>query len=168
MSRDDGEEEQPQVEGGELGSPGADRAGQDADIEEEAEVQRALRDPGTPSRAEREEHELTHLPYRPWCDACVRGRAKDKMSLRLTEAYSHSCVPRVRMDYCYLTEKIEEEEVADAVDQDPSAGDSATVLVVQESVCRSAWAYAVERNGCGRRLGDQPGRGGPRHRRIAE
>ena len=118
MSRDDGEEERPQVESGELGSPRADRAGQDADIEEEAEVQRALRDPGTPSKAEREEHELTHLPYRPWCDACVRGRAKDKMSLRLTEAYSHSCVPRVRMDYCYFTENIAESQAADQ-DQRP-------------------------------------------------
>ena len=143
---DDGEEEQPQAADEELVNPVADLAGQDADIQEEAESQRALRDPGSPSKADREEHDLTHLPYRPWCDACVRGRAKDKMSLRLTEAYSHSCVPRVRMDYCYLTEKTADEATGEA-DQDPGAGDSATVLVVQESVCRSVWAYAVERKG---------------------
>ena len=86
---DDGKEEQPQAADEELVNPVADLAGQDADIQEEAESQRALRDPGSPSKADREEHDLTHLPYRPWCDACVRGRAKDKMSLRLTEAYSH-------------------------------------------------------------------------------
>ena len=142
----DGEEEQPQAADEELVNPVADLAGQDADIQEEAESQRALRDPGSPSKADREEHDLTHLPYRPWCDACVRGRAKDKMSLRLTEAYSHSCVPRVRMDYCYLTEKTADEATGET-DQDPGAGDSATVLVVQESVCRSVWAYAVDRKG---------------------
>ena len=132
---DDGKEEQPQAADEELVNPVADLAGQDADIEEEAEAQRALRDPGSPSKAEREEHDLTHLPYRPWCDACVRGRAKDKMSLRLTEAYSHSCVPRVRMDYCYLTGKTEDEEAAGDADQNLGARDSAIAFVVQESGC---------------------------------
>ena len=47
------------------------------DDEEEAEVQLGVRTPAQPSRAEREEHELSHFPYRSWCDHCVRGRAKD-------------------------------------------------------------------------------------------
>ena len=29
-----------------------------------------------PSRAEIEEHELTHLPFRNWCRHCVKGRAR--------------------------------------------------------------------------------------------
>ena len=28
----------------------------------------------TPAKAEREEHEKTHLPFRSWCKACVKGR----------------------------------------------------------------------------------------------
>ena len=130
---EEGKEEPPQGAEEELMTPGADRAGEGADIEEEAEAQRALRDPGLPSREEREEHMLSHLPFRPWCDACVRGRARDKMSLRLAEAYSRSCMPRVRMDV--------------DTEQDPGAGDSVTVLVMQESVCRSVWAYAVGKKG---------------------
>ena len=26
------------------------------------------------TKAEREQHRLTHLPYRSWCDVCVRAR----------------------------------------------------------------------------------------------
>ena len=27
-----------------------------------------------PTKAEREEHERSHLPYRGWCETCVRAR----------------------------------------------------------------------------------------------
>ena len=47
------------------------------------------------------------------------------------------------MDYCFLTERADD----DNTEQDPGAGDSVTVLVVQESVCRSVWAYAVGKKG---------------------
>ena len=54
---------------------------EDGDQHEEAEIEEAvrpiaLRDPGQPTTSEREEHELTHLPPRPWCDCCMRGRAQ--------------------------------------------------------------------------------------------
>ena len=41
----------------------------------EDEAQRAVvfRDPGTPKSAEVAEHELTNLPHRSWCAACVEG-----------------------------------------------------------------------------------------------
>ena len=32
---------------------------------------RPLRDPGQPTERERRQHELTHLPFRPWCADCV-------------------------------------------------------------------------------------------------
>ena len=134
----DGQEEIPRNEGEDLGIPKVDEAGEDVDIEEEAEAQRALRDPGTPSKQEREEHELSHLPFRPWCAACIKGRAKDKMSLKLSEAYSGSGIPRVRMDNCYLTEKSGEGEGG----EEETAGESATVLVVQEvsvDPCGHTW-----------------------------
>ena len=37
------------------------------DAAEEAERPRGLRDPGMPSVAEIAEHDLTHIPARPWC-----------------------------------------------------------------------------------------------------
>ena len=41
------------------------------DAEEEADPPRAVRDPGQPTRVMIEEHNLTHIPFRPWCAACV-------------------------------------------------------------------------------------------------
>ena len=66
----------------------------EAEAEEEAERSRGLRDPGKPSKSEIEEHELTHIPFRPWCRACVLGRAKDKLHMKLV-VYANSGVPRV-------------------------------------------------------------------------
>ena len=32
---------------------------------------RVLAAPRTPTKAEREEHDVSHVPYRPWCRFCV-------------------------------------------------------------------------------------------------
>ena len=37
---------------------------------------RMMADPRKPSKAEVEAHEMYHLPYRSWCEVCVRGRGK--------------------------------------------------------------------------------------------
>ena len=34
-------------------------------------------DPGSPSRAERDEHDATHLPFWSWCEHCVAGKMAD-------------------------------------------------------------------------------------------
>ena len=44
---------------------------------EEGRKGQAMPTPMTVSRKEREEHELTHLPYRSWCAHCVRGRGRN-------------------------------------------------------------------------------------------
>ena len=38
----------------------------DEGVEVEAEVQRTATDPGQPTQSEKEEHDLTHFPFRPW------------------------------------------------------------------------------------------------------
>ena len=62
----DGEE--PAKEDEELEEP-------EQEQEEEGETIRMVKDPGTPTAAERAAHEVTHIPYRAWCNACARGRA---------------------------------------------------------------------------------------------
>ena len=42
----------------------------EAEAEEESEIQRPLEDPGMPTRREILEHNLTHMPPRPWCPHC--------------------------------------------------------------------------------------------------
>ena len=133
------------------------------DAEEEHEPQKALRNPGQATTAQIDEHNISHIPFRPWCKHCVRGKAKDKQSRRLTAGQAQSSAPRIRLDYCMLTDKSivaegDEEEIADGDAQRTTGekvegkeeidGDGcATVLVMQESECRSVWAYQVQHKG---------------------
>ena len=43
---------------------------------EERKVVRVL-DPKQPTDEERRVHNLTHLPYRSWCEHCVKGRGRE-------------------------------------------------------------------------------------------
>ena len=61
--------------------PGAEEAGEER--AEDAVVPRPAPSPCSPSRAEREAHEATHLPYRNWCPVCVQGRADNPPHRRL-------------------------------------------------------------------------------------
>ena len=44
--------------------------------EEEGRKAVGVKGPMRVSKEEREEHERTHLPYRSWCEICVKGRAR--------------------------------------------------------------------------------------------
>ena len=46
------------------------------DQEEEAEAPRRRPVPLPPTQQEIDEHECTHLPYRPWCVYCRKGRGR--------------------------------------------------------------------------------------------
>ena len=70
----------------------------EADAEEESEIQRPLRDPGMPTRREMLEHNVTHLPPRPWCPHCMKGKGKVSPSLRLKGDSAENLVPRIRLD----------------------------------------------------------------------
>ncbi len=111
-----------------------------------------LRDPGMPTRREILEHNLTHMPPRPWCPHCIKRKGKDTPSLTLKGTFAESLVPRVRLDDCLLTENElgrDETTEGDGVVDNPDRieEESQTVLVMQESETRSIWSYAVERKG---------------------
>ena len=74
---------------------GGEVEGEAEEEEEEAEAQRPLRDPGSPSKAEWDEHMLTHIPTRPWCPHCLRGKGKDSPSLRVTGNFAENLVRRI-------------------------------------------------------------------------
>ena len=49
-------------------------------VEEESREGREVRlprDPGQPTKQERDEHCVTHLPYRSWCPFCVKGKGDE-------------------------------------------------------------------------------------------
>ena len=115
-----GEEQCHPVDEGE----NVDHGDVDEDAEEEHVAPAGLRDPGQPSPAERAEHSLTHIPYRPWCQHCVRGKAKGRQSRRIRGEQSESSCPRIRLDYCMITDKSQEQDDPDGdeeVAREPNA-----------------------------------------------
>ena len=67
---------------------------------DEAERAQAVKDPGTPTAKEIAEHEITHLPHRSWCAACVAGRSRDRPHKRLN---NRDCqVPTIVFDYGFM------------------------------------------------------------------
>ena len=65
---------------------------------EQARQPMVLEGPDVPSAVERELHELTHLPFAPWCEACVRGRGKD-MPHRKVEPAERRLMAMVCLDW---------------------------------------------------------------------
>ena len=57
----------------------------DENEERESESLPKLRDPGQPSKEEVEEHNLSHLPHRSWCEICVKARAKEGPHRRISD-----------------------------------------------------------------------------------
>ena len=74
---------------------------------EEVHRERPLRDPGQPTQEMIDEHEVTHMDFRSWCAACVRGRAQDNPSNTVKGPFAEHVLPRVRMDYAHLTEEVD-------------------------------------------------------------
>ena len=57
---------------------------------------KALPRPNEPT--ERAQHNLTHLPYRSWCEHCVRAKGKERQSKRNTDRQ-----PVIQVDYSFVT-----------------------------------------------------------------
>ena len=61
-------------------------------------------------RKQREDHENTHMPYRSWCEDCVRSRARNSPSRRKKapeDPLEEIKVPRVHMDYFFMSREDE-------------------------------------------------------------
>ena len=66
----------------------------------EARKPKIMRDPGAPTRKEVDHHNITHLPFRPWCPSCVIGQAKDKSHKR--DVVDDKSVDEIVFDYGFL------------------------------------------------------------------
>ena len=101
-----------------IASTEEEKSGEDKDevnIEhsDEVEPMRMSPDPGQPTSKQVEDHRKSHLPYRLWCKYCVMGRgmndAHRKKGKGVKTEEKETAVPRMSLDYFYLSEKDEEE-----------------------------------------------------------
>ena len=58
--------------------------------------------PCEPSESEKMRHELTHIPLKPWCTPCVKGKAQSEPHKRIERTIEDSEVPIVQCDYFVL------------------------------------------------------------------
>ena len=112
------------------------------DGDEEAQPQRLVKTPYTPSKAEMAEHRANgHIPYRSWCPDCVEGFGREW-------AHTGSGIdrefPLVSCDYLYITQsgvflrtELGDEEREAALH----------VLVLFCGTSKSMFAHAVPRKG---------------------
>ena len=100
--------------------------------EEEARRARTAKSPMNPTKAMREEHRPTHLPFRSWCRECVEGRL-DNPPHRAVKQEERG-VPEVSADYAFLGKEGEEGTV--------------TVLVMKDRDSRIIMADVVQTKGC--------------------
>ena len=57
--------------------------------------------PYEPSRQERIEHDLTHMPFRSWCPDCVAGKGVSH-GHRTVLSKEESSIPLIGVDYAFL------------------------------------------------------------------
>ena len=77
--------------------------GQEEEVEEAVRPQ-ALRDPGQPTQKEIDEHELTHLPCRPWCKFCCFGKFQHDQHRSMPKIMEPEevAIPTISMDYAFM------------------------------------------------------------------
>ena len=86
---------------------------EDEEQEEEHQKARAIASPDLPSRREVEDHNLTHIPFRCWCNHCTRGRGRSSAHKRRHhegEEVEERSVTTYSIDHKYLTEEGNAEE----------------------------------------------------------
>ena len=55
-----------------------------------------------PSESENMKHELTHIPSKPWCTSCIKGKAQSEPHKRTERIVEDSELPSVQCDYLVL------------------------------------------------------------------
>ena len=72
-----------------------------------------VRAPDGPTCNERRHHGLTHLPYQPWCNVCVRARGRENR--HVSRSQNQPGTPVIQCDYCFLTTEEDAPMVTDLV-----------------------------------------------------
>ena len=101
------------------------------DLVQEAEELKhgSLPAPVLPSKAEVEAHNVSHLPFRSWCSACVRGRGLS-MGHRKVDAETKEAeqIPTISVDYGFFGQP------------EDRAHNTLPVLIMRDSKSKGIWS----------------------------
>ena len=115
--------------------------GESQDGDEETEEQESApiikpRNPLDPTPGEREEHDATHRPFRPWCPSCVKARGKEDPHYSQVKKENDEGMPTWSFDYAHIGDEAEEKE-------------NKTILVGRDKWKKHTFVHSVECKGCG-------------------
>ena len=102
----------------------------EAEVCEESRVPKKMQNPMLPSKAEREMHELTYVPFRSWCEHCVRGRGE---GMRHEAGKEMPEQTEVHMDFFFVGDEDQDEKL--------------TVLVARERTTRMTMSTVAPSKG---------------------
>ena len=130
--------EMPDADGEE--APAGEEGEQEDDEEGRAPVLR--KGPVMPSKQEMEEHMATHIPYRDWCEHCVRGRGRNDPHRSGGDDRRQDPTPTVSMDYGFLLTKMASEE-----DESAESEQCGPMLVMKDHKEGNIFAMVVPAKG---------------------
>ena len=111
-----------------------------SDGEEECAPRRVAPEPGEPTAEEREDHNVDHLPYRCWCEACVKGRGVGEHH----RSGAASSIPVIGFDYLIITRSGVYRKGEEGTEEVLSK-----ILVCKDSMSKYIFAHAVSVKGVG-------------------
>ena len=106
--------------------------GEDVAADPEVEVRRCLH--VLPAHIV-EAHNRTHIPFRPWCKACVAARMANRPHYSVASSRPNNSVPEVHVDYCFF--------------RDHKGAESVPTLVIKDRASRALAAHVVAQRGSG-------------------
>ena len=84
-----------------------------------------------PSQSEVEQHEISHIPFRSWCEGCVMGKSHEAC-FKMVEK-GEGCLPCISADYLFVGDKDLE--------------GTTQILSVKDSKSKSVFANVVPKKG---------------------
>ena len=96
-----------------------------------------------PPQEEIKQHELTHVPYQPWCTSCVMARGRQDRCLLDEGRKKDREIPTISMDFCYTGYGQDSSGVPVAETED----NMVTCLVFHDSTTSCVHALPVDRKG---------------------
>ena len=97
---------------------------------EEAAVPKAVPDVKQPTKQEREDHELTHMPFRDLCPHCCAGKGTER---NFTATSGPGCIPCFSADYAFMGEQ--------------TTDGTTPILVLKDDTQKSVFAHVVPEKG---------------------
>ena len=103
-------------------------------------------DPRQPSQQEKEEHEMTHLPFRSWCRHCIMVRGREEDCRKSMEEERQ--VPEVHLDYMFMGGEKEGKTLAFLVARERETRAVLSTVVPRKTtgewICRRLMAWLRE------------------------